>query len=118
MMRVDWQMIRGAVAIPAHVCGWVGSRTDGARSLYTVPVEQSAVRDVSEQVLRRAFSYLQRAILGLGVLVMLAAPLLFFHRNRLSQVASRILHPPVDFYADKGARRMTLGALSVAGRPQ
>jgi len=104
-MRAPWSVVRGKRLCLLLFLAGVVLLLLGLRCLHTPPLEQFPARDLSEQSIRRAFGHLQRATIGLGVVMMLAAPVLFVFRDRLSEITQRILYPSEDFYADKGAFR-------------
>ena len=89
----------------------------GFASQYSLELEQLRARDLSEELIRGAFSHLQGVVTGFGILMMLAAPLLYLFRAQLSKALDRFLRTDGDFYAEKGIKRKAtdLFLISFAG---
>ena len=77
----------------------------GFAAHYSFSVEQFKARDLSEESIRVTFGRLQSMMVGCGILLIVATPLLYLFRHRLAELVVPIFHSGDDFYADKGRKR-------------
>lgn len=107
-MRDLWKVIRREwLYLVLFVAGLLLALL-GLASWYSFEAEQFAARDLSEESIRGAFARLQIMAAGFGILIMLATPLLYVFRDRLSKGFDRFFRTGDDFYADKGTKRKAL----------
>jgi spermidine synthase len=104
-MRALWNVTRGKWLYLLLFLAGLLLVLLGFASRYSLEVEHFRARDLSEEFIMGAFARLQTAAIGFGTLVMLAAPLLYLFRHRLSEASDRFFCAGEDFYADKGTKR-------------
>jgi spermidine synthase len=75
---------------------------------WSLTVDQFGVRDVPEESLEQAMALLQTVIVSGGLLLVVAAPVLYAFRGRISPALAVLFRPVEDFYAKRGTRTKAL----------
>jgi SAM-dependent methyltransferase len=116
-VRTLWNVTRGKWPYLLLFLVGILVLTVGLASRGSLTADQFQARDMTEESIGEAIGALQIALMGCGLALSLAAPVLYVLRARVSDVVDAMLRPQDDFYAHQGvaARGVDLFLISFLG---